>query len=83
MQHQVRSKPLIGFLGFFTSVLAVLAGFGLACYLGVRFTMMMNNVVGREADDGCQDHDNHNYQQKFCRISEIMLTINGNQEDML
>ena len=80
MQHQVRSKPLIGFLGFFTSVLAVLAGFGLACYLGVRFTMMMNNGGG-DADDGCQDHDNHN-QQKFCLISGIMLTINGNQEDM-
>ena len=46
MQYQVRSKPLIGFLGFFTSVLAVLAGFGLACYLGVRFTMMMNSGVG-------------------------------------
>ena len=28
---------MIGFLGFFTSVLAVLAGFGLACYLGVGF----------------------------------------------
>ena len=119
MQHQVRSKPLIGFLGFFTSVLAVLAGFGLACYLGVRFnmmlmimlmammmmvtmrgirvfvlagfglgcylgvrfTMMMNNGGG-DADDGCQDHDNHN-QQKFCLIIGIMLTINGNQEDML
>ena len=24
----------------------VLAGFGLACYLGVRFTMMMNSGVG-------------------------------------
>ena len=37
----MRSKPLIGFLGFFTSVLAVLAGFGLACYLGVGFFLMM------------------------------------------
>ena len=45
MQHQVRSKPLIGFLGFFTSVLAVLAGFGLACYLGVRFIMMMMMIT--------------------------------------
>ena len=56
MQHQVRSKPLIGFLGFFTSVLAVLAGFGLACYLGVRFIMMMNNGVG-DSDD----HYDHEY----------------------
>ena len=37
MSDSVRSKPLIGFLGFFTSVLATLAGFGLACYLGVEF----------------------------------------------
>ena len=37
MSDVVRSKPIIGFLGLFTAIGATIAGFGLACYLGVEF----------------------------------------------
>ena len=37
MSDVVRSKPFIGFLGLFTAIGATIAGFGLACYLGVEF----------------------------------------------
>merc|ERR1719471_694902 len=37
MSDVVRSKPFIGFIGLFTAIGATIAGFGLACYLGVEF----------------------------------------------
>lgn len=37
MSDAVRSKPLIGFLGLFSAVLATIAGFGFSCYIGVEF----------------------------------------------
>ena len=37
MSDAVRSKPLIGFLGLFSAVLATIAGFGFSCYVGVEF----------------------------------------------
>jgi len=40
MSDAVRSKPLLGFLGLVSAVLATLAGFGLGCYLGVEFTAL-------------------------------------------
>merc|ERR1719419_682968 len=37
MADAVRSKPLIGFLGLFSAVLATIAGFGFSCYVGIEF----------------------------------------------
>ena len=37
MVDAAKSKSLLGFAGLFSSTLATLAGFGFACYLGIKF----------------------------------------------
>lgn len=37
MGDQVRSKPLLGFLGNISAVMATMGAFGFAMYLGIEF----------------------------------------------
>lgn len=37
MGDQVRSKPWLGFMGNFSAIMATLAAFGCAMYLGIPF----------------------------------------------